>query len=225
MKYCKNCSLKFDSVGEKCIFCNSLLQDVNEQRSSTFSNKKPKSYYIEKVKKIIAFALIVIFVVSIFIENYLYNDRHYWLLTLFSCFYIYFVSSVSLNVSKVLVAKIMNISFLTSLETIGVFYFFDEFNMKGFVFSYVYPGIILLSLVSIIVVFAITGKKRFHDQLIYIFINILWGLTPLIPVLCNIVNPTYISYICIAISALMLLGLILFSNKDTRDEFNRRFHF
>lgn len=225
MKYCKNCNLKFDGFQNKCIFCNNHLEEINDEVSSSFSCKKPKSYYIEKIKKIILFCLIIAIVISIFLENYLFNDRHYWILVLFSSIYIYFVSSVSLDLSKGFVGKFMNISFLTSLETIGVFYFFNEFNMKGFVLSYIYPSIILISFIAIIIVYLINKGKKIHDHLIYIILNILWGLTPIISLLMGIVNPTYLSSITIAISSLIALGFIFFGDKEAKDEIIRRIHF
>ena len=66
--------------------------------------------------------------ISVFLQMYLFPEYQYWFLTLFSSVYIYLVTSISLDLSKGIVAKIMNISFLTSLQTIGVFYFFNEFN-------------------------------------------------------------------------------------------------
>lgn len=225
MRYCKNCGLKFDGLQEKCIFCNGHLEEVNKEISSTFSSIKPKSYYLDRIKKIIAFCLIVALVAAIFIEKYLFDNRHYWILTLFSSVYVYLVSSVSLNLSKGVAAKILNISFLTSLEVVGVFYFFDEFNVEGIVLSYIYPGIILLSFIGIGITILATKGKKIHDQLVYVLLNVLWGLTPIITLVAKLVNPTYISSMCVAISSLIALGFILFVDKDTKDELNRRLHF
>ena len=224
MKYCKNCDLKFDGLQNKCVFCNNHLEEINKEISSTFSDIKPKSYYIDKVKKIVAFSLIICVVISVFLQMYLFPEYQYWFLTLFSSVYIYLVTSISLDLSKGIVAKIMNISFLTSLQTIGVFYFFNEFNVPGLCLSYVYPGIILASFVAEILVLVITKGKKIHDQLIYIILNILWGLTPAFSLIFNWVNPTYLSSISVAISALVALGFIFFADKDTKDELIRRLH-
>ena len=224
MKLCKNCGLKFDGLQSNCLFCNNHLEDINNEISSTFSNAKPKRYYIDRIKKIILFSLIVLVVISIFLESYLFSDQHYWLLTFFSSVYVYFVCSVSLDLTKGLVAKFMNISFLTMLESLGVFYFFNEFNMPHFYFSYVYPSIILLTFIAEIIILFITKGKKLHDQLIYVILTILWGLTPAFGLIFNFVNPTYLSSICVAISSLIALGFIFFADKDTKDELIRRLH-
>ena len=63
MKFCKNCGLKFDGLQNNCLFCNNRLEEINKEISSTFSDAKPKRYYIDRVKKIILFSLIVLVVV------------------------------------------------------------------------------------------------------------------------------------------------------------------
>ena len=39
MKYCRNCNLKIDNDVEKCLFCDSKLEELDSNYSSSFSLK------------------------------------------------------------------------------------------------------------------------------------------------------------------------------------------
>ena len=223
MRYCKNCDLKIDGHQNKCLFCGSTLEIINEECSSSFPSKKPRSYYVDRVKKIIAFSLLTLIAISAILENYIFNDRWYWLLVTFSSVYVYFVASVALNVFKVPAAKISNISILTSLEVIGVFLFF-EIETKGICLSFIFPGICIMSLLTMIVWYLLTKGKHVHDQLIYIFINAIYGIVPLVFILLELVTYTYICSISITFSLLVIIAFFLFVDKDSKEEIIRRFH-
>lgn len=223
MKYCKNCNLKINGIQNKCLFCGSKLEEINQQILSTFPTKKPHAFYIDRIKKIVLFSLLILIAVSILLECYLFKERLYWFLVSFSAVYIYLVVSVALNFSKGIVAKISNISILTSLEAIGVFAFF-ELGVNNLCLTYVFPGICIINIISTLIVYLITKGKNVHDQLIYIFINILYGFIPIIFIITNLVKITFICSICIAIALLSLLSLFFFVDKESKDEFKRRFH-
>jgi len=223
MKYCKNCNLKINGPQDKCLFCGSKLEEIDNNYLSTFPNKKPRAFYVDRIKKIVMFSLLILIATSMLLEYYLFSDRLYWILVSFSSIYIYLVLSISLNHSKGVVAKVSNISILTSLEVIGVFAFF-ELGVKNLCLSYVFPGICLLNIIASIIIYLITKGKNVHDQLIYIFINILYGFIPLIFILSNLVQITFICSICVAISILSLIAFMFFVDKDSKDELKRRFH-
>lgn len=224
MKYCKNCNLKFDGKQDTCIFCGNTLEVINDKCSSSFPVLKPQHYYIDKTKRILLFSFIAAFAISVLLCVYLFKDRPYYILTGFSLIYAYFVFSLIVDNSKGIVGKIQNISMLTTFETLGVFLFFEELQVFNIYFTYVYPGAIVLTLIAIGIVLFVFQGKRIHDQLIYFLINILWGLTPLIFIILNKVEPTWPSSTCVLISLLTLLAFIFFADKESKDEFIRRFH-
>lgn len=223
MKYCKNCDLKIDGLQETCLFCGSKLEEIDNDYSSSFPTKKPHNYYIDRVKKIIFFALLILIATSAILEYYIFEDRLYWLFVSFTSIYIYSVVSISLNFFKGPVAKLSNISILTSLEVIGVFIFFD-LNVKGICLSFVFPGICILSLIGMLIGYLLTKGKHVHDQLIYIFINALYGIIPLFFVLFELVEVTYLCSISVAFSLLIFIAYFLFSSKESKEELIRRFH-
>lgn len=223
MKYCKNCDLKINGLQDNCLFCGSNLEEINHEHLSTFPSKEPQYYYIERIKKIVFFALLVLIAISAILEYYIFEDRLYWLLVSFSSIYVYYVLSISLNVFKGPTAKLSNISILTSLEVIGIFMFFD-LNVKGICLTYIFPGICILSLIGMIFSYLLTKGKHVHDQLIYIFINALYGIIPLFFGLFGLVEITFLCSISVVFSLLIFIGYFLFSSKESKEELIRRFH-
>ena len=228
MKYCKNCDLKIDGNQEKCLFCGGHLEQIDDNVSSSFSTVKPKTYYIERAKKYVAFGLLILFAISVMLELYLFKGYHFWILTGFSCIYAYLIFDLSVRTDKCIVGKMFLISLLTAIETICVFWFLKfslSVDLLKIYWTYVYPGIIMVNFIMMLIVEIVQKAKKFHDNLIYIFLNCIWGITPLILILLRIVEIQYINSTCILLSILIMLWFILFSGKETKDELSRRFHF
>lgn len=223
MKFCKNCNLKIDGNQNTCLFCKGRLESINEEVSSSFPSKKATHYYIQLARKIVAFSLLALLAVSIMLEVYLFKDRAYWLLVAFSSLYIFLVLCISTNLTLCAVGKIFNIAFFSSIECMGVFSFFD-IGLKEICLTYVYPGIIIVAFIAMLLIYFINRGKNVHDQLIYIFLNILWGLTPIIFLATHLVFPTFPSSICVAVSVLTAIGFLFFSIKESKEEMKRRFH-
>lgn len=223
MKICKNCNLKINGYQDKCLFCSSKLDTLNNDFLSAFPVIKPKKYYIDRVKRIVIFFLLILITISGLLEYYLFNDKLYWILVSFSSIYIYGVLAISLNFSKGVVAKISNISMLTSLEVLGVFAFFN-IDFYGICLTYVFPGLCIISLISMIIIYLITKGQNVHDQLIYIFISSLYGLIPFLFIVTKLVNVTFICSICAVFSLLVIIAFLIFVDKDSKDELKRRFH-
>lgn len=223
MKYCKNCNLKFDGNQNNCFFCKGKLEPSDDQISSSFPAIKATHYYIHLARKIVAFSLLALIAISIMLEIYLFNDRAYWLLVTFSSIYAFLVVCISTNLTLCAVGKILDIAFLTSIECIGVFAFF-EIGLKEICLTYIYPGIIIVAFIAMLLIYLINKRRNIHDQLIYLFLNIIWGLTPILFLATKLVSPTFPSSICIAIFVLTAIGFLFFSIKDSKEEMKRRFH-
>lgn len=227
MKYCKNCDLKIDGNQEKCLFCGATLEHIDDNVSSAFSTVKPKTYYIERAKKYVAFGLFILFAVSVMLELYLFKGYHFWILTGFSCVYAYLITDYSIRNDKCVVGKMFIMSLLTSLETIGVFWFLRfslGIDLIYLYWTFVYPGIIIVNFLMMLIVEIAQRGKKFHDNLIYIFINCLWGISPIFLLVFDKVDIQYVNTSCIVVSVLVVLWFILFSGKEAKDELLRRFH-
>ena len=100
MKYCRNCNLKIDNDVEKCLFCDSKLEELDSNYSSSFSLKKPKGYYADKLKRILIFSFISLFLISCLFRTYLFKDRPYHIFVLITSIYAYLVTSKAIDYSN-----------------------------------------------------------------------------------------------------------------------------
>jgi len=62
------------------------------------------------------------------------------------------------------------------------------------------------------------------DCLLYLILNILLGLVPLVLLLCGMLRVLYPAVLCAAVSVVFLTILILFEGSALKDELRRRLH-
>ena len=132
-----------------------------------------------------------------------------------------------MRTDKCVVGKMFIMSLLTSIETILVFLFLRfslNVDLINIYWTYVYPGIIIVNFLMMLIVEIAQRGKKFHDNLIYLFVNGLWGISPLFLLIFNKVEIQYVNTSCIVISVLVALWFLLFSGKKIKDELSRRFH-
>lgn len=223
MKYCRNCNLKIDNDVERCLFCDSKLEELDNYYSSSFPLKKPRGYYVDKLKRILIFSFISLFLISYLLKLYLFNDRPYHIFVLVTSFFAYFIISKSIEYSKGIVAKISTINMLVAIYGIYIFHFF-EIDVFKIYFTYIFPGITVIGLIAMLIVFLVTKGKNIHDEFIYIFVSSLFGMIPFIFILFNIIEVTFIASITSLFSFLVLMAFIFFVYKDSKEELKRRFH-
>jgi len=67
-------------------------------------------------------------------------------------------------------------------------------------------------------------KLKIEEYIVYLIIDILFGIVPLILLLLDIVNVVYPTLICVVESVISLSILILFEGKALKAEIVRRMH-
>jgi len=67
-------------------------------------------------------------------------------------------------------------------------------------------------------------KLKIEDYIIYLIIDILFGIVPLILLLLDVVKIVYPSLICVVGSVISLTILIIFEGKALKAEIVRRIH-
>jgi len=65
---------------------------------------------------------------------------------------------------------------------------------------------------------------RASDYLLYLVMNILLGLVPLLLLLCGVLRVIYPAVICAAVSTIFLAALVLFEGPALKNELLRRLH-
>lgn len=96
-------------------------------------------------------------------------------------------------------------------------------GMIGWSLDYVMPILCTCAMIAMSVIARII-RLRIQDYILYLVLDILFGLVPLILLLHGMLHVVYPSAVCIAASVIFLAALLLFEGTAFKDELIRRLH-
>ncbi len=178
----------------------------------------PKSYNL--VKRIFYFVTVVIVVLSIGLDLW-FDDEITWSLislavVLYSWTLVYHAIRNNIHIaSKIFVQALSGSLFIFFIDRLTGF--------DGWSVNYVIPQILILANVGIFILMMI-NRMALREFLFYQLAMTLIGFIPIFLILGDLVTRPLPSYISIAISAIILLGTIIFGDKTVKSELIRRFH-
>ena len=89
--------------------------------------------------------------------------------------------------------------------------------------DYGIPALFLFGIITIAII-AVIMHERIEDYIIYLFINTLFGVVPLIFVLTGFADVVWPSMVSVLVSIISLTGTLVFSGVDTISELKKRLH-
>lgn len=224
MKRCPSCNVYVNTDRKTCPLCYDVLKDIDkvELDSPIYPD------YIVKRKKSNLFLKIVIFVCLFTILSTLVIDLSthqdgddYWFpYAAISMVYVYILIKNSImskyNTAYRVVVQMLALSLLTFL--------IDYFSHStGWSYNYVIP---LLSVVSsfVIVIVALAKKGKYSEYIFCLISSLIIGVIPLILWSFKLVAVLWPSLVAACFSIMVFLGMIIFADKATKEEFDKRFH-
>lgn len=220
MRYCKTCNIHYHTPLTKCMFCNNELNRIN---NSPEDNLYPP-VIIEKKKRhfilrLFIFLYVIINIICFYID-YQSNQRFLWSPLVLN-FTSYALLLLILYLRKYTYTfKIFTTLLLTYLNLLLTGFIIDNYSWAV---DFVLPfGIILMNVVM--TSFVIGKATKLYDNAIYLFIGCLLCLLPLIFLLNGVTSIAWPTVACCLYSVFTLLGLFIFSSKETKDELMRRLH-
>jgi hypothetical protein len=88
--------------------------------------------------------------------------------------------------------------------------------------NYVVPFLSMASLLAIIAV--LLGKVKFAEYLLYLLAAVILGFIPFILWLVNLIDVLWPSLAAASLSFATIIGMIVFADKETKEELKKRFH-
>lgn len=219
MKQCKRCDITILDDTSVCPLCNSVLLG-EEKGENTYPDIMTELHRFALVRKILYFSLLVIGVVSVFL-NYLTFQGMYWsAIVLAGCAYCFFTVSYTTMHRTNFGAKILwqALGILLILIVIDV-----VTGYRGWSVCYAAPGILLLCnlvLVILMIVNSSSWQGYFMCQIAVTLLSIL----PVWMAALHIVDNFLLSVITCGISFLVLAGIVIFGDRKVKNELKRRFH-
>lgn len=218
MQRCEKCGISLVGSHAFCPLCQGPVSGTPQPEEEIFPVlplKKPRLWV-----RIMAFLSVAIAGISLAV-NYAFPSGGWWCILVaagLACLWVSFGFAVikRRNIPKSIVWQ----TIILSLAAFG----WDHFTgHHGWSVNYVIPLLCTSALLAVILVGRIT-RHRLADYLVYLILNILLGIIPLIFLLWGQLYVRWPSLLCLTISLLSLAALAIFRGSSLLAEVQRRTH-
>lgn len=232
MKYCKSCHIKVDSKRMTCPLCKDVLEKIDERHTKgyeEYSGYKEKPRKLHIVRKIFLFLSIIAIVVCIIVNILTFNGVFWSLIVIGTILYLWVLVKFTIlsrkNIALKLILQALTISLLLfSIQIITP-------STKWLV-PYALPFVMIATSFSITLLILIK-TMRYKDYMLYLVSVVLIGFLPLLLIVIKATRflfevgdklITWPSITCCLYALFTIIGLFLFGDRATKDEFKKRFH-
>lgn len=220
MKFCNKCKLSVVGQRKYCPLCQSELKNSDDDDREVFPIIPTIFHQYSLFFRILIFLSVVASVVSVMI-NIMFPTKNIWSLFVVAgigCFWVGTAIAISkrTNIHKNILYQVVLIS------TLAVLWDFWT-SWHAWSVNYVIPIVCIGAMISMAIIAKVT-HLYVRDYMIYLLIDGLFGIVPIVFLLVGILTIKYPSLICIAVSIISLVSLLLFERDNMRSELNRRLH-
>jgi hypothetical protein len=218
MKYCDKCKVTIRSNEAVCPLCQNRL--VGTEGEEIYPEVPTIYRQFEMFFKLLILSTILAGVGCVAV-NLILPQGGYWSVFVvlgILCFWISLAYAVKKkdNIPKNITVQVV----ILSLLSIG----WDWLTgWRGWSLDFVLPITCIAAMISLSIIARVT-KMPAGDYIVYLIVDIVFGIVPLIFYLTGLVGIVIPSVICIALSLLSLSVLILFEGKNMLQEIERNFH-
>ena len=219
MKYCKSCKVSVVGKRKLCPLCQDRLtgDDYQEEVFPKISFAYKEHSLFLKIMLLIS---IIIATLSVAL-NILLPGRGAWSLFVLGGLGSAWASLINLinkhkNIPKNIVYQVMTLSVTVLLWDILT-------GWRGWSINYVIPLVCVAAMLSMALITKIR-KLYIEDYILYIIIDGLVGVVPIIFIIFGFLDVLYPSIICISVSIISLSTIIIFEDKRLIAEIKRRLH-
>jgi hypothetical protein len=203
-----------------CPLCGSILSGDKDSREAVFPYIPTIYQEFNIFIRIIIFVSIAAIIIS-FAINLIFTRQSRWSLLVAGgvvCMWVslFFIIRKKNNIPKTIVWQVCLLSIISYLWDLSM-------GWLGWSLDYVIPAICVVAMI-VMAIGAKILKIGVRDLIIYILIDAIFGLVPIIFILLGWLRVLYPSVICVAVSALSLSALIIFEGDNMRSELNKRMH-
>lgn len=220
MKTCNKCNVNIVGLRNSCPLCQNELNLINNYQEKLFPTISTNKNKYNLILKIVAFISIVTSIVSIFLNIILPTDIWWsiYILTTLACAWI------SLTIAITKHKKILKYLLYQSIIIILFAVFLDSFmGWRGWSLTFVLPIMFTLSMVVMYTLSKVLNLQT-GDYIIYLLLDALFGIIPVIFIGTKSVTTDFPSLLCIITSLVSLSALIVFEGANMFNELKRRLH-
>lgn len=219
MRYCKSCKVHYETPLEDCLLCSDKLNHLSEHESYNFPPYKAKSKFTKYFIKGTLFLNVISIIISLSV-NYLVSKEFTWsLIVSASNVYILLFVKTLLSDVKFITRLILMIT-LSILEILAIAFLTSD---PSWAIEIVLPFSIILNTI-ILLIFTFFKKKRWQDYTLFLILSTLTNMGLILLPIFNVTTNNWAIISSFFVGLFTLLALIVFTPKNLKEEFLRRFH-
>lgn len=221
MQSCDNCKVTLKGNHRVCPLCGSIVLESDEKREEEIFPHTPTIYqefniFIRIMVLVSISAVIISFAVNVIFTR---NSRWSFLVAAgILCMWIsmFIIIRKKNNIPKTIIWQVVLIGVLSVLWD-------RSMGWRGWSIDYVIPSVCIGAMIVMAIAAKIL-KIGVRDLIVYLFVDAVFGLIPILFVLFGNLNVLFPSVICVAASAISLAALVLFEGDSIKTELNKRMH-
>lgn len=221
MLYCEKCKISIRTDHKWCPLCHGAVSGTAAEEDAVFPMiTVPKKRQVSFLK-MLTFCCVLALVFS-YVINHIVISEHKWFFyvvggTCFVWIVLVWGKSKSRNLLK-------NTIWQTIITGVGIGICDVFIGWKGWSLEYALPILLVIALIFDLMV-TLIKKLPESDYMIYLLLNGVFGLIPLVLVKLHIVRFVIPSMICSGLAMILLAGLIIFKWHHLVSELGKKFHF
>lgn len=221
MNYCKKCDIKITTKSQHCPLCEADLENIDSNFIEPYPKIKLDSKHFESISfKLYIFLTIIVFFFAISVKFLDEKDLTYLLLSTSVLGYIwmtiYTIQKSLRNIGFFILRQMLSIAFIVIIIDYALGYSTWSLN-------YAIPLIIVLG-VSSITAIAMFKPMQFREYFVYQITISIVGVLSILLIIFNLSTVSWMLIFAAFYSAIVMLGMIIFSDKKSKLEFKKRFH-
>ena len=220
MKFCSKCKLSVVGQRKYCPLCQGGLQDLDTNDNEIFPEIPTIFHKYNLFFRILILVSVIVTVISGMIEM-MVSSEIWWSFFVaagIGCFWLSMTIAISKrrNIPKNILYQVVDISALAVIWDWCT-------GWRSWSIDYVIPISCTLAMLSMAIIAKVTNLQV-KDYIIYLIIDGLFCIVPIIFIFTGVLNERLPSLICAAASVISLAALIVFEGDNMRGELKRRLH-
>lgn len=219
MRYCKTCEVHYETPLEHCLLCSDQLNHLSEDDSYNFPAYKAKSKFTKYFIRGTLYLNIISIIISLSV-NYLVSREFTWSLIV-SVSNIYILLFVKLLLSDIkFITRLVLMIVISILEILAIGFLTSD---PSWAIEIVLPFSIILNTI-ILLIFTLAKRKRWQDYTLLLILSTLTNMGLILLPIFKVTTNNWAIISSFFVGLFTLFALLVFTPKDLKEEFLRRFH-
>lgn len=218
MMYCKKCNVSINGNKKCCPLCQGTL--LGKPSTEAYPQIELPRYTRHFLIRLISFIAIATAVICVFI-NIMIPTKVFWCwFAVCGIFCGWITAMIGIIYRKRLISNIMLQLFIIT----AMCFLWDKFTgWHKWSIDFVLPCSCFASTVAICVLSIVKHIPK-NEYMVYLIINGIYGIVPLIFIVNGVLNVIYPSAICTALSIILVSAIFLFYGRSVSSEISKKMH-